>query len=110
MRYASLTLVLLAVAGCEVTEPYLRAGTWRPTGSNDLNIAAQIIRPSDLVRGVDYAPLDSTLPTAAVERYRAGKIRKLPDSGLAAIRLQGSGDNSTPGADAPAAGGTTAAP
>ncbi len=109
MRYASLTLALLAVAGCEVTEPYLRAGTWRPTGTNDLNIAAQIIRPSDLVRGVDYAPRDGTMATAAVERYRAGKIKKLPDTGLVAIGNQGGGSSG----DAAGAGvttGDTAAP
>ena len=87
MRYASLALTLLAIAGCAVTEPYLRAGTWRPTGVNEANIAAQIIQPSDLVRGRDYAPMDGTMPTAAVERYRAGKIKKLPDRGLVAIGL-----------------------
>lgn len=109
MRYASLTLALLALAGCEATEPYLREGTWRPTGSNDLNIAAQIIRPSDLVRGVDYAPHDGTMPTAAIERYRAGKVKKLPDSGFAAIRVTGSSDNgAATGADV-VTGGSAAA-
>jgi hypothetical protein len=107
MRYASLTLALLAMAGCEATEPYLRAGTWRPTGTNDLNIAAQIIRPSDLVRGVDYAPLDGTMATAAVERYRLGKIKKLPDTSLVGIGNLGSG-NTGSDATAPAAGGTAA--
>lgn len=109
MRYASLALALLALAGCEATEPYLREGTWRPTGSNDQNIAAQIIHPSDLVRGVDYAPYDGTMPTAAIDRYRTGKIRKLPDSGFAPIRIQGSGDNNAgAGADV-VTGGTAAA-
>lgn len=109
MRYASLALALLALAGCEATEPYLREGTWRPTGTNDLNIATQIIRPADLVRGVDYAPSDGTMQTGAIERYRAGKIRKLPDSGFAAIKIQGSSDNSgAAGADV-VSGGTAAA-
>lgn len=85
MRYASITLALLAVAGCEATDPYLREGTWRPTGTNDLNIAAQIIQPSDLVRGVDYAPLDGTMATAAVERYRTGRVKRLPESSLVSI-------------------------
>ena len=109
MRYASLTLALLAVAGCEATDPYLRQGTWRPTGTNDLNIAAQVIRPSDLVRGVDYAPRDGTMATAAVERYRAGKIKKLPDSSLVAIGIGGSGGNNA-GAGADVTTGGTAAP
>ncbi len=110
MRYASLALTLLAVAGCEVTEPYLREGTWRPLGTNDLNIAAQIIRPSDLVRGVDYAPLDGTMPTAAIERYRAGKIKRLPDTSLVNIGAQSTGSaGAAAGADV-APGGTTAAP
>lgn len=102
MRYASLALVLLAVAGCEATDPYLREGTWRPTGTNDLNIAAQIIRPSDLVRGVDYAPLDGTMATAAVERYRAGKVKKLPDSSL--VSIGGGGSGASAGSDVTAGG------
>ncbi len=109
MRYASLALALLALAGCEATEPYLREGTWRPTGSNDLNIAAQIIHPSELVRGVDYAPYDGTMPAAAVARYRAGKIKKLPDSGFAAIRIQGSSDNGAAAGTDVVTGGTAAA-
>ena len=109
MRHASLALAVLALAGCEATEPYLREGTWRPTGSNDLNIAAQIIRPSDLGRGVDYAPRDGTMPTAAIERYRAGKIKKLPDSGFAAIRVSGSSDNGAAGGTDVTTGGSAAA-
>lgn len=106
MRYASLTLALIALAGCEATEPYLREGTWRPSGTNDLNIAAQIIRPSDLVRGVDYAPVGATMPTAAVERYRLGRIKALPDNSL--VQIGGAGGGAAPAADAPA-GGTAAA-
>lgn len=109
MRYAFLALALLAVAGCEAMEPYFREGTWRPTGSNDLNIAAQIIRPSDLVRGVDYAPRDGTMPTAAIERYRAGKIKKLPDSGLTSLRISGSSDNGAAAGTDVVTGGTAAA-
>jgi len=109
MRYTLHALTLLALAGCSVFDPYLREGTWRPTGAPAANIAAQIARPSDLVRGVDYVPRDSTMATAAVVRYRTGKIKPLPDSGLSGIRLSGSGDAGAAGADAPTAGAAAAA-
>lgn len=109
MRYTLHALTLLALAGCSVFDPYLREGTWRPTGAPVANIAAQIARPSDLVRGVDYVPRDSTMATAAVVRYRTGKIKPLPDSGLSGIRLSGSGDAGAAGADAPTAGAAAAA-
>jgi len=109
MRYATFSMALLALAGCEATEPYLRAGTWRPTGVGDANIAAQIIRPSDLVRGVDYAPTDSTMTAAAVARYRVGKVKRLPDSSISGIRLQSSGDTGGGGgADVPTGGAAAA--
>lgn len=110
MRNILCALALFALGGCSVFDPYQREGTWRPTGANDANIAAQIARPSDLVRGVEYAPGDGTMATAAVTRYRTGKIKQLPDSDLSTIRLQGNGNNSaSAGADAPTTG-TAGAP
>ena len=93
MRYALPTLALIAVIGWEGTRPNLRKGTWRPTGDTDLNLEAQIIRPSDLVCGVGCAPVDSTMPTSAVTRNRARKIQMLPDSSLVLIPTQSSGGN-----------------
>jgi len=112
MRNILCALTLFALGGCSVFDPYQREGTWRPSGANNANLAAQIDRPSDLVRGVEYAPHDGTMAAAAVTRYRADRIKQLPDSGLSTIHLQGNGNNDSaaPGADAPTAGNAAAAP
>lgn len=102
-------LALLPLAACSVFDPYQREGTWRPYGANDANLAAQSVRPSDLVRGVDYAPTDGSMTTAAASRYRSGRIRHLPDSSIASIRVQGSGGNDAGAPDPTAAGGTAPA-
>ena len=99
---------LLGLAGCELTEPYDRIGTWRPTRAPETDIAAMVVDPHDLVRGVDYAPGDATAATAAVERYRTGRVRVLPDTSTLSISSSGSGGG---GGNAPAAatGGTAQA-
>ena len=104
MRNLTCALTLLAMTGCSVFDPYQREGTWRPSGAPNANIAAQIVRPSDLERGVAYAPVDSTMTAAAVTRYRVGKIRKLPDSSLSTLRLQGTGERDAGGTEVPANG------
>ena len=110
MQYASSTLALLAVATCEVTKPYRRKGIWRWTRTNDAGIAAQIIPSSDLLCGIDYAPHDSTMPAAAIGRYRAGKIKKLPDSSLVAIGTQSTGNDGSATAVDVITGDTVAVP
>jgi len=102
MRCMVTALALQPLAACSVFDPYAREGTRRQTGANDANLAAQVVRPSDLVRGVDYAPADGTMTTAAVSRYRTGKIKQLPDSSISTIRLQGTGNNDAGAGDRPA--------
>lgn len=98
MRTASLLLTLAALAGCDLVDPTLREGTWRPTHAMDANIAAQVTRPSTLVRGVDYVPVDSAAATAAVDRYRAGRVKKLQTTSTSQV-----GSTSTGGDDSGAA-------
>lgn len=105
--FAVASLLVAPLAGCDLVDPLQREGTWRPTHAMDSNIAAQVSRPSILVRGVDYTPNDATLPTAAVDRYRAGRIRPLPDVNTAQIRSTGGGNDT--GAGAGATGGTAGA-
>ena len=107
MRYALACAALFGLAGCEMTEPYDRIGTWRPSNSMDANIALSVANPHDLVRGVDYNPRDATLPTAAIERYRTGKVRALP--AVDSLSLSGGQSGGGGGNDAPAVGGTAAA-
>lgn len=108
MRTLPLYMALLGMAGCDATWPYNRIGTWRPTGVADANIAASVVNPTDLVRGVEYTPHDSTTVTASIERYRTGRVRALPDANSFSLRTPGA---TAAGGDsgAPATGGTAAA-
>ena len=109
MRYVSATMALLAMAGCKAAKPYVQEDTGRRIGADDADFNAHTMWLSERVRGVDYAPHDGTMPTAAVARYRAGKIKKLPDSGFAAIRVSGSNDNGAATGTDVVTGGTAAA-
>ncbi len=104
MRALPLPALLLAsLAGCAATDPLTREGAWHPVGANDANLRAMIADPQDLVNGVPSRLADGGMAAAAVARYHAGRVKPLPDSGLAAIAVQGSGSSS--GAAAPAAPG-----
>ena len=45
------TAGLLALAGCDSRDPYLRTDVWQPTGANAGNIAAMVADPHDLISG-----------------------------------------------------------
>lgn len=85
LRCALLFLGLLAVAGCDVTDPYLRDGVWRPNNANDVNLRAMVVAPSDLVRGVAASASNGQQAAAALDRIRKDKPRRLPDSGIAKV-------------------------
>ncbi len=67
---------VLLVAGCSI-DPYERTGLWRPRGSNDGNLAAQVADPNDLVRGKETASSDGVLAAAAIDRLHRGKVKEL---------------------------------
>ena len=100
-RRRAAMLLLLGLAGCDQTDPYLRDGVWRPTGVNDDNLRAMVAEPSDLLTASPAAPANGTLAAAAVRRLLQGRVRQLPDSGVAQITLVPSG--AAPPAAAPAA-------
>jgi hypothetical protein len=91
-------LLLLALAGCDKTDPYLRGGTWRPNGANEANLRAMVVVPSDLAAATPAGPADGGLAAAAVDRLRNDRVRPLPDSGVAQIVLVGSGAAASPAA------------
>ena len=91
MRRIACLGLLLAMGGCAFTDPYERAGVWRPNGANDANLIAMVKTPSDLVQGVGDGLGNGQLAAAAIERLRADKVKPLPDSGVAQISLSGSG-------------------
>lgn len=107
MRIVLMCAAVTALAGCDATWPYDRPGTWRPSGVVDANIAASVVNPSDLVRGVAYNPREGSATTAAVERYRTGTVKALPSQTTSALRAAPSGGDN--GGAAPASVGTAAA-
>ena len=90
-RCQLLCIVILTLAGCDATDPYLREGVWRPNGANDANLRAMVVSPSDLARGVASVRGDGQQAAAALDRYRNDKVRSLPDSGIAKILPVSSG-------------------
>ena len=94
MRARGATSLLLGVplllGGCESIDPLTRPGVWHPVGANDATLAVMIAQPSELASGTAAPLADGAVAAAAVARYRAGKVKRLPQSGLAKITLSGS--------------------
>ena len=103
MRMGAL-LLLLAVAGCDQVDPYSRPGVWRPHGSNDANLRAMVVVPSDLVLATPTARADGGLAAAALTRLRRDRVRPLPDSGVAQIVPVSSGSQAASAAPTPGSG------
>jgi len=97
-------LLLLVLAGCDLTDPYTREGVWRPMGVNAANLRAMVVVPSDLAMAQRSGPADGGMATAALARLRHGEIRPLLDSGLARI-VPVNGGSAAPPAAAPAGNG-----
>ncbi len=102
MRLTAL-LLLITLAACDRTDPYLRDGAWRPNGANDANLRAMVVIPSDLAVATRASPADGALAAAALSRLHHDRVRQLPDSGLAQVVPISSGTAAPPAA-APAAG------
>jgi type IV pilus biogenesis protein CpaD/CtpE len=75
----AIRLILLAsLASCAAQDPYRRTDVWYPTGSNDGNIAAQAVRPRDLIVGRGAQGGDNARVSAdAVERVWEGQDKPL---------------------------------
>jgi hypothetical protein len=91
-------LLLLALAGCDATDPFRAEGKWRPAGVNELNLRVMLADPSHLDQGVEEPRRDGQLAAAAVDRLRRDRVRPLPASSLAEIRANdgGSGQQGQP--------------
>jgi len=84
IRQLLCVLVLVFLAACDFTDPYMRDGVWRPNGANEANLRAMVVSPSDLVHGVPSLG-DGQQAAAALDRYRSDKVRPLPDSAIAKV-------------------------
>ena len=86
MRRLLYLAALLPVAGCVGPfDVYERPGNWRPVGANDANLRAMVADPDDLVTGVADHQADGQVVAAAVARYRAGKVKDLPDVSISKV-------------------------
>jgi hypothetical protein len=82
---------ILAVGGCDATDPLLRAGLWHPNHSSRVNLTVTAAYPADLVRGSGSATTDGTVAAAAVDRLHTDKVKKLPEAGLSEIETKNQG-------------------
>ncbi len=86
MRRVLCVAMLLPVAACGAAfDVYERPGTWRPVGANEANLRAMVADPDDLVTGVADHSADGQVVAAAVARYRAGKVKALPDTAISKV-------------------------
>ena len=90
----------LALAGCSSTDPYQRAGTWKPIGVNDANIAAMAANPADLVQGRGSSTGTVRTATSAVDRLWQGVPAARAQGGAAAVGVGAAGGGAR-GGEAP---------
>ncbi|MFT8418086.1 MAG: hypothetical protein ABF636_04540 [Acetobacter sp.] len=97
LRLLCLSSVTAALAGCANGDPLQQPYTWRPLHVYDANIEAQVERKSDLISGRHLGPSDGHEAADAVQRWRDGKVRQIPDTDLAQLQTNGSGSGSGSG-------------
>jgi hypothetical protein len=82
---------ILAVGGCDATDPLLRSGLWTPNHASRVNLTVTAAYPADLVRGTGSNTTDGVLAAAAVDRLHINKVKKLPEAGLSEIEVKSQG-------------------
>jgi hypothetical protein len=87
-RFGWLVVALLAV-GCayDPYDPYLRPGTWNPTGDNNANLRAMVTNPHDLVEGTGQGTSAGAEAAPPVTRLLAGKRYPLPQLNASGINV-----------------------
>ena len=103
-RYLLALSIMGLLGGCAgLTDPYVRSGTYAPTGVNDDNLRLMAVNPVDLQQGKGPPDTTGTNAVAAVTRYRTDNIKQLPDSAISSVAgAAGSGGQASSGG-----GGTT---
>lgn len=94
VRLLLLSGISAALMGCSDMDPLKQPYTWRPIHVYDANIATQVERKSDLVSGRHLGPSDGHEAADAVQRWRDGKTRDIPDTDLAQLQTNGSSSGS----------------
>lgn len=86
--------LLVVLVGCAATDPLQNTSDWHPDGSNETNIATEVVNPADLRHGREpTGAADGEQAAAAVLRLRTGRTKTLPDSSLSDLHVQGSGSS-----------------
>jgi hypothetical protein len=78
-RHGLLATLLLGLAACQPQDPVDPAGTWRPTGINARNLAAQLVNPTDLTLGAAADGSRGSAASPAVTRLVTGTRPALPN-------------------------------
>jgi hypothetical protein len=85
-RYLIALSMMALLGGCAgLKDPYMRAGTYAPTGVNDDNLRLMAVNPVDLQQGKGPPDTTGTNAVAAVTRYRTDNIKQLPDSVISSV-------------------------
>lgn len=93
-------LLTLAAGGCTMTgNPIYREGTWHPTGANEVNLAAEIANPHDLVAGESATGTPGPVAVLPVESLRTDRVKPLPSDSIDTL-----GATTTPSSGGGAAG------
>lgn len=87
MRGVGWLLGAVLLSGCayDLTDPYQRPGTYRPTGDNDANLRVMVVNPADLTAGAGSATALGSEAAPPVARLLAGKRYPLPDLNAATV-------------------------
>lgn len=76
---ASCALSAWTLAGCSLTDPYQRPGTWRPEGANAANLRQMLAEPAQAVWGAPEGEADGAMAAEALARLREGRRHALPE-------------------------------
>lgn len=97
LALTGLMLASLPLAACSsYRDSYDRTGTWHADGVNDMNIAAQVADPHDLVRGRDIPQANYRTSATAVADLWSGKAGKAAAAAGAAGAAGGGAAGATP--------------
>ena len=78
MLFGALMLVGLGGCGSANVDPIDTAGTWQPSGENDVNLRAMLANPDDFYSGVGDRGSLATPASNAVYRLLTDKVKPLP--------------------------------
>ncbi len=107
MLKLALAASLIALAGCDSRDPYMRTDVWKPTGANAGNIAAMVADPHDLISGRGSVAQNANEPALAVNHVWLDHPKPL-SAGTGGGG--GGGDSGGGGAGGGGAGGPSATP